>query len=110
MTGGSAFVDAEPLLVWFALIGTLWAVIQVWLFAGMSRDDHVMTLVVWVAAGVQGALVLLWLHDSPARVLTAVGGTAAVVALVGLLRVPGDEMTPGPGSAETSEALGLTRE
>lgn len=110
ITGGNAFVDAEPLLVWFALIGTLWAVIQVWLFAGMSRDDHVMTLVVWVAAGVQSALVLLWLHDSPAQVLTAVGGTAAVVALVGLLRVPGDEVTPGPGSAETSEALGLTRE
>ena len=106
----SAFVDAEPLLVWFALIGTLWAVIQVWLFAGMSRGDHVMTAVVWAAAGVQSALVLLWFDHSPTEVLTAVGATAAVVALIGLLRVPGSEMTPGPDSAETTEALGLTRE
>ena len=41
---------------------------------------------------------------------TAVGATAAVVALIGLLRVPRSEMTPGPDSAETTEALGLTRE
>ncbi|MHA7127502.1 lipopolysaccharide biosynthesis protein [Janibacter indicus] len=110
ISGGSAFVDAEPLLVWFALIGTLWAVIQVWLFAGMSRGDHVMTAVVWAAAGVQSALVLLWFDHSPTEVLTAVGATAAVVALIGLLRVPRSEMTPGPDSAETTEALGLTRE
>lgn len=109
-SGGPAYTDAEPLLVWAALTGTLWAVIQVWLFAGMSRGDHVMTIVVWAAAGLQSALVLLWFNDSPYEVIATVGGTAAVVALVGLLRVPKGETTPAPGSAETAEALGLTRE
>ena len=103
-------MDAEPLLVWMALTGTLWAVVQVWLFAGMSRGDHVMTFAVWAAAGVQSALVLVWFNGSPYQVIATVGGTAAVVALIGLLRVPQGEVTPGPESAETAEALGLTRE
>ncbi|MGO1165885.1 MAG: hypothetical protein ACTMHL_04635 [Janibacter sp.] len=110
LSGGSAFVDAEPLLVWAAATGTLWAVVQVWLFAGMSRGDHVMTVVVWVAAGVQSLLVLLWFNGSPYQIIATVGGTAGVVALVGLLRVPKGEATPDPESAETAEALGLTRE
>lgn len=110
MSGGSAFTDAEPLLVWAAATGTLWAVVQVWLFAGMSRGDHVLTVVVWVAAGVQSALVLLWFNGSPYEVFATVGGTAAVVALLGLLRVPKGASAPGPESAETAEALGLTRE
>lgn len=110
LSGGAAYVDAEPLLVWAAVIGTLWAVVQVWLFAGMSRGDHVMTVIVWAAAGVQSALVLLWFNDSPYQIFATVGGTAAVVALVGLLRVPRGEVTPGPDSLETTEALGLTRE
>lgn len=110
LSGGRAYSDAEPLLVWTALTGTLWAVVQVWLFAGMSRGDHVMTIMVWAAAGVQSALVLLWFNDSPYEVIATVGGTAALVALVGLLRVPKGEATPGPESAETAEALGLTRE
>lgn len=110
LSGGSAFVDAEPLLVWAAATGTLWAVVQVWLFAGMSRGDHVMTIVVWVAAGVQSLLVLLWFNGSPYQIIATVGGTAGVVALIGLLRVPKGEATPDPESAETAEALGLTRE
>ncbi|HIZ98387.1 MAG TPA: oligosaccharide flippase family protein [Candidatus Janibacter merdipullorum] len=110
LSGGSAFADAEPLLVWAAGIGTLWAVVQVWLFAGMSRGDHVMTAVVWIAAGIQSVLVLLWFNGSPYEVFGTVGGTAAVVALLGLLRVPKGETTPAPESAETAEALGLTRE
>lgn len=110
LSGGSAFADAEPLLVWAAATGTLWAVVQVWLFAGMSRGDHVMTVVVWLAAGVQSVLVLLWFNGSPYEVIATVGGTAAIVALVGLLRVPKGESTPAPESAETAEAYGLTRE
>lgn len=110
LSGGSAFTDAEPLLVWAALTGTLWAIVQVWLFAGMSTGDHVMSVVVWTAAGAQSLLVLLWLNDSPYEVIATVGSTAAVVALIGLARVPGSAATPGPESAETVEALGLTRE
>nr|WP_257906975.1 hypothetical protein [Janibacter limosus] len=110
LSGGSAYVDAEPLLVWAAVVGTLWAVVQVWLFAGMSRGDHVMTAVVWAAACARGVLVLVWFNGSPYRVFAIVGGVAAVVALVGLLRVPHGEVTPGPDSLETTEALGLTRE
>ncbi|WP_277451635.1 oligosaccharide flippase family protein [Janibacter sp. DB-40] len=110
LSGGPAFVDAEPLLVWAAVTGTLWAIVQVWLFAGMSRGDHVMTVVVWLAAGVQTVLVLLAFNDSPYEVFATVGGTAGVVAVIGLLRVPRGGMTPAPDSAETAEALGMTRE
>lgn len=110
LSGGSAYVDAEPLLVWTAVTGTLWAVVQVWLFAGMSRGDHLMTVVVWAAAAAQCTLVLLWFNDSPYQIIATVGGTAAVVALVGLMRVPKGESTPGPESPETTEALGLARE
>ncbi|MFJ6131177.1 MATE family efflux transporter [Janibacter terrae] len=103
LSGGAAFTDAEPLLVWSAIIGTLWAVVQVWLFAGMTRGHHVLTVVVWVAAGVQSLLVLVWFNDSPYEVLAAVGGTAAVVAGVGLLTTPkGDAPLP---RADPAEAL-----
>lgn len=110
LSGGSAYVDAEPLLVWAAVIGTLWAVVQVWLFAGMSRGDHLMTVVVWAAAAAQSALVLLWFNDSAYEVFATVGVTAAFVALIGLMRVPKGQSTPGPDSPETTEALGLARE
>lgn len=110
LSGGAAFADAEPLLVWAAVTGTLWAIVQVWLFAGMSRGDHVMSLVVWVAAGAQSLLVLSWFNDSPYEIYATVGATAAAVAVVGLLRVAGNVRTPEPDSAETLEALGLTRE
>lgn len=110
LSGGPAFVDAEPLLVWAAVTGTLWAIVQVWLFAGMSRGDHVMTVVVWLAAGIQAVLVLVAFNDSPYEIFATVGGTAGVVALIGLLRVPPSGMTPAPDSAETAEALGMTRE
>ncbi len=110
LSGGRAFTDAEPLLVWAAATGTLWAVVQVWLFAGMGRGDHVMTVVVWAAAGAQSVLVLLWFNGSPYEVFATVGGTAGVVALLGLLRVPKGESSPDPESAETVEALDLTRE
>lgn len=103
LSGGAAFTDAEPLLVWSAIIGTLWAVVQVWLFAGMTRGHHVLTVVVWVAAGVQSLLVLVWFNDSPYEVLAAVGGTAAVVAVVGLLTAPGGE-APLPRT-DPAEAL-----
>ncbi|NYF99599.1 oligosaccharide flippase family protein [Janibacter cremeus] len=110
LSGGSAFVDAEPLLVWAAVVGTLWAIVQVWLFAGMSRGDHVMTVVVWFAAGVQAVLVLVAFNSSPYEIFATVGTTAGVVALIGLARVPRGGMTPAPDSAETAEALGMTRE
>ena len=58
----------------------------------------------------QALLVLTVFGDSPYEIFATVGGTAGVVALVGLLRVPRGETTPGPDSAETTEALGLTRE
>ncbi len=110
LSGGAAFAEAEPLLVYSALIGTMWAVSQVWLFAGMSQGRHLMTVAVWVGAAVQSVLVLTWLDDSPYEVLAAVGGTAAVVALVGLLQVPKGARSPAPESAENVEALDLTRE
>lgn len=110
LSGGPAFVDAEPLLVWAAVTGTLWAIVQVWLFAGMSRGDHVMTVVVWLAAGIQAVLVLVAFDGSPYEIFATVGGTAGVVAVIGLLRVPRGDLTPDPDSAETAEALGMTRE
>ena len=110
LSGGEAFTDAEPLLVWAAVTGTLWAIVQVWLFAGMSRGNHVMTVLVWLAAGVQSLLVLAVFNDSPREIFATVGGTAAVSALIGLLRVPTGSSTPSPESAETAEALGMTRE
>ena len=110
LSGGAAFTDAEPLLVWAAVTGTLWAIVQVWLFAGMSRGNHVMTVLVWLAAGVQSLLVLAVFNDSPREIFATVGGTAAVIALIGLLSVPTGSSTPSPESAETAEALGMTRE
>lgn len=110
LSGGPAFTDAEPLLVWAAATGTLWAIVQVWLFAGMSRGDHLITALVWAAAATQSVLVLLVFNDSPYEIFATVGGTAAVVAVIGLLRVPRKLPSPEPDSAETMEALGLTRE
>lgn len=105
VTGGPTYVGAEDLLVWSATLGTLWAVIQVWLFAEMGRDRHTLSLLTWGAVAAEVALVTLWLHDTPMEVLGAAALSAAAVALVGAVLVPRGEPVPAPGSPEVVEAV-----
>lgn len=110
VTGGDQYAQAQPLLVWFAVVGTMWALVQLWLFAEIGAGRSGLG---WLtAAAVLVEVTAIWFvwHDSPREILLVAGVCAAVVAVVGALVVPRDETTPGPDSPETAEALHATSE
>jgi O-antigen/teichoic acid export membrane protein len=71
LIGGKAYVDSVLPLWAFALTGTLLALAQMLLYARIAGRDRKATLLVWLAVGVETALVMLWLNDSPAQTVTA---------------------------------------
>lgn len=110
VTGGAQYADAEPLLVWFAVVGTMWALVQLWLFAEIGAGRSALGWLTLAVVVVEVAAIWFVWHDSPGQVLLVAGLGAGVVAVVGALLVPRDEQTPGPDSPETAEALHATSE
>lgn len=110
VTGGAAYAGAEPLLAWYAVTGTLWALVQVLLFAEMAAGRHVLGRLVWGLTAVEVAVVALWAHDTPAHVLGATAATAAVAVVAGYLLFPTDRALPDAEEAELVEALGQPKE
>ncbi|WP_309116132.1 polysaccharide biosynthesis protein [Saccharothrix sp.] len=78
--GGQSYADTALPLWAFALVGTLLALAQLLLYARIAGRDRKATLLLWLAVGVETALVMLWLNDSPAQTVSA-----AVVATAGLV-------------------------
>lgn len=108
MTGGAGYEHAEGLLAWFALVGTGWALGQLWLFSDLGGGTQGIGAVAAVAAAVEVTLVVLVWHDSAREILAVTGGCALVVAVVGAIRVPHGSVVPGPTSPETAEAMHAT--
>lgn len=84
--GGAEYLDSASLLVPFAVLGTLWALCQVLLFAEMAQGHHALTVVALVATAVCVTVAWAWTHTSAFGLLGTYAGTAAAVALVGTAR------------------------
>lgn len=85
LVGGNEFVGASTLLVPFTALGTLWAIVQVWLFAEMGRGRSRLGAITWVMALIEAGTILFWARDDPHRVLTAALLAAVIVVLIGAL-------------------------
>ncbi|MGY1805365.1 hypothetical protein ACI78T_18940 [Blastococcus sp. SYSU D00922] len=90
LIGGSAYGDALGGATWlFAALGTLLALAQLLLYSGIAASDRVATGAVWVAAGIEGAVVQV-LSVTGRLSLVAIAatavGTAVLLVVGGLLR------------------------
>jgi O-antigen/teichoic acid export membrane protein len=96
VVAGDRYLAVAPLLGWFALLGSLLAIANVAVYAGIARRDGWTTLLVWVAlaALVGGALALRPDAGGLVRLACAVAATLAAVAAVRELRHEPDPARP----------------
>ncbi len=85
LIGGGAYA-ASTLPLWaFALVGSLLSLVQILLYARIASADRRSTVLVWVAVGVEIALVTAWLNDSLIEIVTAAVATTAGLAVASAL-------------------------
>jgi O-antigen/teichoic acid export membrane protein len=96
VVAGDRYLAVAPLLGWFALLGSMFAIANVSVYAGIARRDGWTTLLVWVAlaALVGGALALRPDASGLVRLACGVAATLAGVAAVRELRHEPDPARP----------------
>jgi O-antigen/teichoic acid export membrane protein len=85
LLAGERYLAVAPLLGWFALLGSLLAVANVAVYAGLARRDGWTTLLVWsaLASLIGGALAT---QPNGARLVLLACGVALVLAVLSALR------------------------
>ena len=86
-TGGADYELAADLVVPFALVGTLWACVQVLLFAEMARAGATLGLWSWIAVGAETVLLLVVRPTTGGGLLAIAAGTAAIIVVAGLMQL-----------------------
>ncbi len=84
--GGAQYLGSADLLVPFTLLGTVWAMGQVLLFAEMARGQHGLTVVALLATLLGVAAVWVRLHGTAGEVLLVYAVVALVVVGAGTAR------------------------
>ena len=86
--GGAEYVALGPILWLFAAAGSMYAVGQAVLLSRIAQGDRRAVIAVWIAAGLLGAIALVWARSVTGLVLCACAAGAAlcVTSLVVLLR------------------------
>ncbi len=87
LVGGPAYSSYGTLAIACVSLGTLWALVQLWLFVEMSVNHTFLGNLTWIIIGIQTLVISLWFHDHAIQ-LVAVNaiGTSTIVA-VALLRI-----------------------
>ena len=95
------YAQAVALAVPFAVLGTLWALVQLALLAAVAGGDPGPGRLLWVVVAVEALIITVGPHDSPAAIL-AVGlvCTSVLAVAVTLLvlrdRIPSGSLDPAP--------------
>ena len=95
------YAEAVALAVPFAVLGTLWALVQLALLAAVAGGDPGPGRLLWVVVAVEALIITVGPHDSPAAIL-AVGlvCTSVLAVAVTLLvlrdRIPTGSLDPAP--------------
>jgi O-antigen/teichoic acid export membrane protein len=95
------YAEAVNLAVPFAILGTLWALVQLALLAAVAAGDPRPGRLLWVVVAVEALIIALGAHDSPAAILAvslACTGVLAVAATLLVLRdrIPTGSLDPAP--------------
>jgi len=95
------YAEAVNLAVPFAILGTLWALVQLALLAAVAAGDPRPGRLLWVVVAVESLIIAVGAHDSPATILAvslACTGVLAVAATLLVLRdrIPTGSLDPAP--------------
>ena len=75
----AGYAQAVTLAVPFAVLGALWALVQLALLAAVAAGDHRPGRLLWAVVAVEAAVLAVGPHDSPAAVLTVALVCSAVL-------------------------------
>lgn len=87
LLGGSAYGDADRLLLPYLALGTLLALAQVLVLAEMARGRHLLAKVAWLAVGIEVTLGLTVARGNAILVLGSALVAAALVVVVGVVEL-----------------------
>lgn len=95
------YAEAVNLAVPFAILGTLWALVQLALLAAVAAGDPRPGRLLWVVVAVEAVIIAVGAHDSPAAILAvslACTGVLAVAVTLLVLRdrIPTGSLDPAP--------------
>lgn len=95
------YAEAVNLAVPFAILGTLWALVQLALLAAVAAGDPRPGRLLWVVVAVETLIIAVGAHDSPAAILAvslACTGVLAAAATLLVLRdrIPTGSLDPAP--------------
>jgi O-antigen/teichoic acid export membrane protein len=93
--------EAVHLAVPFAVLGTLWALVQLALLAAVAAGDATPGRLLWVAVAVEALIISVGPHDSPAAILAVCLVCTSVLAVATTLLVlrnliPATALKPAP--------------
>ena len=95
------YAEAVNLAVPFAILGTLWALVQLALLAAVAAGDPRPGRLLWMVVAVEALVIAVGPHDSPAGILAVslvCTGVLAVAATLLVLRdrIPTGSLDPAP--------------
>lgn len=103
LIGGEKYAEFASLAWLFALEGSLFAVVQVILYAGFSSQARTLGILTGCALVCQVVVVSLWAHQSVTAIVVCTSAIAAVLVVVGVLV----ELRRTRGRAAATPAAGL---
>ena len=95
------YAEAVDLAVPFAVLGTLWALVQLALLAAVAGGDPRPGRLLWLVVAVEALVVTVGPHDSPAAILAVGLVCTSVLAVAATLlvlrdRIPTGSLDPAP--------------
>jgi hypothetical protein len=95
------YADAIALAVPFAVLGTLWALVQLALLAAVAAGDPRPGRLLWAVVAVEAVVIAAGPHRSPAGILAVCLACTTVLAAASALlvlrdRVPAGSLHPAP--------------
>lgn len=95
------YAEAVALAVPFAVLGTLWALVQLALLAAVAGGDPGPGRLLWVVVAVEALIITVGPHDSPAAILAVGLVCTSVLAVAATLlvlrdRIPTGSLDPAP--------------
>ena len=95
------YAEAVNLAVPFAVLGTLWALVQLALLAAVAGGDPGPGRLLWVVVAVEALIITVGPHDSPAAILAVGLVCTSVLAVAATLlvlrdRIPSGSLDPAP--------------
>jgi O-antigen/teichoic acid export membrane protein len=101
---GQAYAGAAAYAPAFAVLGTVFALVNLSLVASVAVHEKRFGLVTWMASGSEVVVVSIWLHDSIEEVLFTCTAVALVTAIAGALLTAAREPRRLANAAEPSAA------